>query len=226
MLASEIASRARLILNDSDKVRWFDSELLDWINDAQRVIAMVRPDSSVSNATVELVGGTRQALPENGQRLLDVVRNITEGGGAGRAVRLVDRDALDTQNPDWHADTASLTVKNFVYDNRDPFTFYVYPPAIAGAQLEIIYSHTPAELDSLGDAITVSDIYADAVLNFVLFRAFSKDTEYAQTPSIAGNYLAIFSETIGLKSRLDLAYSPDLNSKGGSPSPGVAVGGV
>lgn len=229
MIASEIIDRARIILNDSDGVRWLDSEFFKWINDAQRVIALVRPDSVVANSTLTLVAGTKQTLPADGLRLLDVVRNITAEGAGSRAVRHVDRDVLDTQNPSWHTETGVQIVKNFVYDNRDPKTFYVYPPALSTSRLEVVYSKNPTDVVALGSTLAVADIYADPLLNYVLHRAYSKDADFAQNGNLAGAYLATFNSMLGLKTSKDAAFSPDLNSKGKTTMPNAAalqMGGV
>jgi hypothetical protein len=229
MLASEIIDRARVVLNDADGVRWLDAEFFKWINDAQRVIALVRPDSVVSNTALTLVAGSKQSLPTDGLRLLDVVRNISANGAGGRAVRHVDRDVLDTQNPFWHEETQVAIVKNYIYDNRDPKNFYVYPPCLAGSKLEVIYSKNPTDVTALGSSIAVADIYADPLLNYVLYRAYSKDAEFAQNAQLSGAYLGAFNAMLGIKTSKDAAFSPDLNSKGRTTSPNAAslqMGGV
>lgn len=227
MLASDIISRARIVLNDADAVRWLDTELLSWINDGQRVIALVRPDASVSNTTVTLAAGTKQTIPSDGMRLLDVVRNIGADGAGGRTVRHVDRDVLDTQNISWHTEAQSATVKNYVYDNRDPKTFYVYPPATSAAKLEIIYSKYPTDCVATSSNLAVPDIYQDPLLNYVLHRAYSKDAEFSANFQLSATYLQVFQAMLGIKTAKDAAFSPDLNSKGSMPNAAaIQMGGV
>lgn len=234
MYTKDIVDRARIVLNDADGIRWLDAEMLKWINDGQRVIALVRPDSCVANASLALAAGTKQALPTDGLRLLDVVRNLTAAGGGARAVRHVDRDVLDTQNPDWHSEAGASTIKNFIYDNRDPKTFYVYPPAEASTKVEIVYSKNPTDVTAVASTgsdalISIADIYADPLLNYVLHRAYSKDAEFAQNFQLSANYLAIFQAMLGIKTAKDAAYSPDMNSKGRTNLPNPAalqMGGV
>lgn len=237
MKANDVISRARILLNDQDGTRWLDSELVSWINDAQKLIAMTRPDASVSNTSVTLVAGTKQSLPASGFRLLDVIRNISATGAGGRAIRIVDREVLDSQDPFWHTSTESGTIKHFVYDNRDPKTYYVYPAAISGTKIEIMFSVSPTEVvydgtnattiaASLNTTLTVSDIYLEAVLNYSMYRAYSKDAEFSQNPQLAAGYLQTVYSMLGIKTQKDVAFSPDLNSKGSMPSPGIQAGGV
>ncbi|CAB4196191.1 hypothetical protein UFOVP1298_69 [uncultured Caudovirales phage] len=227
MLASGIITRTRIILNDADGVRWLDAELIAWLNDAQRVIALVRPDASVSTSVVTMVTGTKQTIPTDGLRLLDVVRNINADGSGGRVVRNVDRDVMDTQNINWHSDTPVLVSKNYIYDNRNPKYFYVYPPATTATQLEILYSKNPTDCVDATSTLGIPEIYADPLLNYVLYRAYAKDAEFAQNQQLSASYLQIFQGMLGIKTQKDAAYSPDLNSKGASPNPGaLQMGGV
>ena len=236
MIASDITSRARLLLNDIDATRWVDSELFKWINDSQKLVAMMRPDASVATFVMTLIAGTRQSIPSGGFRLLDIVRNVTTVTGStpanqvvtvpGRSVRIVDREVLDTQDPYWHTATGSAEIKHFIYDNRSPTLFYVYPPATTSAKLEVVYSVAPTDVAAAGDTLSISDIYQDVILNYVLYRAYSKDAEYASNAALAGGYLNVVNQMLGIKTQKDVAFSPDLNSKGSSPAPGLTAGGV
>ena len=228
MLASDIIDRARLVLNDTVATyRWADSEFFKWINDGQRAIVLVRPDASVSVETLTCAAGTKQAIPSGAIRLLDVTRNINADNSAGRAVRLVDRDILDSQNPDWHSGTQADAVKNFIYDNRAPSVFYVYPPAKSTTKVEIVVSKNPTDVTATGSTLALADIYAEPLLNYVLFRAYNKDAEFAANANLALSYFQAFQAMLGIKTAKDVGYSPDLNSKGGNPSPAaLQTGGV
>jgi hypothetical protein len=236
MIASDITSRARLLLNDIDATRWLDTELFKWISDAQKLVAMMRPDASVATFVMTLIAGTRQSIPSTGFRLLDIIRNVTTVTGTtpsdqvvtvpGRSVRIVDREVLDTQDPYWHTAPGSAEIKHFIYDNRSPTLFYVYPPATTAAKLEVVYSVAPTDVTAAGNILSISDIYQDVVLNYVMYRAYSKDAEYASNAALAGGYLNVVNQMLGIKTQKDVAYSPDLNSKGSSPAPGLTAGGV
>lgn len=227
MLASDIISRAQILLQDVAGTRWTTAELLKWISDGQRVIALVRPDSSVDNVSFTMVAGTKQTLPADGLRLLDVVRNLAANGDPGRAVRMVERETLDAQDLMWHTRASTGTVTNFMYDNRDPLHFYVYPKAAANQKLEIIYSKDPAEITSASQALAVNDLYAEPLLNYVMFRSYGKDAEYAANAGLAQSYLGVFNAMLGIKTSKDFAFSPDANKPGGTPAVGAAqAGGV
>lgn len=228
MIGSDVVTRLRLVANDADAIRWTSEELVLWINDGCRFIALLRPDSCSVNGTMALVAGSKQSiagLTPAGLRVLDVVRATA----SGRAIRLVDREVLDTQLPSWHAATQGVPT-NWVFDNRDPKTFYVYPPAAATTQIELIYSRNPVALANVSELASVTlspdDIYIDPLVNYVLHRLYSKDADFAQNANLSANYLAACVQALTGKARTDVAFSPDLNAPGGRPTPGAAAGGA
>lgn len=203
MLASEVIDRATIILQDNANVRWTRIELLKWLNDAQREIVIVRPDATAMNAAITLVAGTKQSLPDTAVQLLDVVRNT-----AGRAIRMVQREILDAQQPDWHTHTKSSTVRHYMFDVRDPKHFYVYPPAVAGVSIETVYSTVPADVTSEAGAISLNPIYANAMVDYMLYRAFLKDADYAANANRASAHYSAFAQALGSKTQTDITASP------------------
>lgn len=206
---TQIVSRARRVLQDqaTGGTRWLDAEMLDWINDAQREIVIVKPEASSVIADVTCVAGTKQTIPSTGIRLLSVIRNV-----AGKSIRRVDRNVMDSENPDWHNVTASNTADHYIFDEDAPTTFYLYPPqTVSPGQIEINYSNSPTDLSVLSDTISLPDIYMNPVLDFVLYRAYSKDTEYAGNSQRAASHYQAFQNSLGQKSQSDLASSPNQN---------------
>lgn len=216
--AASILSRATTILQDTTNVRWPMSELTQWFNDAQREIVLLKPEASVLNTPVQLqTGNTKQTLPASAIRLIDIVRNLgADGLTPGAAVRIVAREVLDSQRPNWHSEAGQSVIKHFVFDPRDPRTFYVYPKPSSAVYLETVYSVAPAEVTESGGVVSgnlaLDDIYSNAVLDYVLYRAYSKDAEYASNgPRAAAHYQA-FANAIGMRTNTDLDRSPTMHS--------------
>ena len=222
-----VIDRVQTTLQDTTGVRWpVASELVLWVNDAQREIALLKPDASANNVTVTLAEGTKQDVPADGNRLLRVVRNIKADGSGARAIRLVAREVLDTQTPDWHDPTVTgdaahaATVKHYVYDEQNPRNFYVYP-GVAGVttKVEIIYSANPATVGQ-SDNLGIPDIYANAVMNYVLYMAYMKDAEYTGNSQRASSHFQLFNATITGKGQIDAITSP--NAENAKPITPVA----
>jgi len=220
--AQQIVDRAGVILQDTTSVRWPESELLDWLNDGQRETVLLDPSAHADNETVRLVSGSKQNFndlasdPDNsgtnigaGIRLIDVVRNMGTGGSTpGRSVTVIERKIIDYQVPDWHSGQTAAEAMHFMHDERDPKTFYVYPPqpGTGTNYVELLYSSSPQDV-TLSDSISLDDVYANALLDYVLYRAYSKDADFGSAQLANAHYKA-FSQSLGIKGNTDLFTIP------------------
>jgi len=219
--AQSIIQRATDLLQDQTSIRWPVRELIRWLNDAQRSIVKARPDAMNTTATVTLAAGTRQDLDNMSltpppAKLIEITRNMADTSTKG-AVTLINRKILDAQTPGWHNVTSGVNVIHYMFDGRDPKTFYVYPPATTLAQLELMYSAYPTDIADVADGVTYTavtgnlslpDIYADDVLNLVMYRAYSKDSEYAGDPNKAAAYLQMVTASLGAEVAATVAVGP------------------
>jgi hypothetical protein len=227
MKASDVLNRVRVLLND-DGTRWPNSELFYWISDAQRLISLVRPDSTSASEVVSLVAGSKQSIPATSSRLLDVMHNIgSDGTTVGRAIKLTDRDQLQTQDPYWQTKPQKSEVREYVYDPRTPSVFYVTPPAKVSTKIEIVTQKNPTDITATTDNLSLADVYFECVVNYVMYRAYSKDNEFAANSSAANNYLQLVLSVLGLKTVKDVGASPAFNTRAGQPDmKAVQAGGV
>ncbi len=215
----EIIKRVEDVLQDSN-VRWPRVELQNWLNESYLQIALLRPDASSKTGTLTCVAGSRQTITSGfstALRLLDVVRNLASSSNK-KVVRLIERSVLDDQRPAWHNDTASVNIQNYTFDVRQPKEFFVFPPATTSAQLEVVYADLPGT-HSLSEAnlhpttgsaevIKVDDTYLSVITDWILYRAFSKDAEFAANAARAGAHYQTFMSSIGNKTQSDVGSSP------------------
>ena len=161
----------------------------------------------VTNATLTCVAGTRQTLPSAGSKLIEIVRNVA-ATSAKKAVRMINREILDAQTPGWHNLTGVVDITHFMYDPRDPKTFYVYPPATTSAQLDIVYAAYPTDITEPADGslysavsgnISLPDIYGNVLGDYILYRAYTKDSEYAGNAQRAQAHYAAFGNALGIE---------------------------
>ena len=217
--AQSIIRRCVETLQDNTSIRWPVSELVRYLNDAQREVILYRPDAAVTNASVPLVTGSRQNLPAGGTKLVEVVRN---SAGTKRAVRMVNREILDAQLPGWHAQTGVTEILHYMYDPREPRVFYVYPPAAAtGAAVDLSYASMPTDIaepsegalyTSVTGNLGVPDIYGNAVQDYVLYRAYTKDSEYAGNAARAQAHYGAFANALGVEVKATVTVAPNPTS--------------
>jgi hypothetical protein len=205
----DILSRTDDLLNDEDRVRWPVEERIRWMNDALGAILVRKPGALGKREVVALVAGTYQTIPESGSILLDVVRNIAANGTTpGYPIRRTDRQLLDDTDPTWHTGTQKAKVLHYTFDDRVPKVFYVYPPALVGTKVEMLYAALPDAVDDAADYMDIGPEYTEAVVNYVCYRANSKDSEFSQG-AIAAAYYQAFEASLGMKSQADTAASPN-----------------
>lgn len=221
--ASEILTRVRKQLIDERTVqRWDDAELLMWLSDGQRTIVAISPSLGEVTSSLQLAVGTKQTLPEEAFQLIDIKRNMgTDGLTPGRAVRVVSRELMDSMDSNWHAGARNAVTYNYIYDPQQPRVFYVWPPSTGENYLEVSRAEAPAEITSAAEEITVPSIYQTALMDYVMFRAHQKDTDYSAGNEKAAVYLQLFMAAVGGHEGAKLAESPnmqlaptDLASKG------------
>jgi hypothetical protein len=214
--AQSILRRVVETLQDKTSIRWPVAELVRYLNDGQREVVLYRPDSMVTNATLDLDPlNSKQSIPPNGSKLIDVIRNTD---GTKRAVRLTTRTILDAQSPDWHSHPNSTNeIHHYMFDPRDPKTFYVYPPAGSNCSVEIVYSSFPTDIQEPADGslytavvgnISLPDIYGNILQDYILYRAYTKDSEYAGNGARAQAHYAAFSAALGIEIKATVAVSP------------------
>lgn len=192
-----LIDQARTILQDQDAIRWSDSEFLGWTASAYREIVRHRPDANSVTANISTVADSRQTLPADGAYLISVVRNEA---GSKRAVRPIERHVLDSQNPDWHTvngTTSDQTAKYYVYEKDSPKVFYLYPAPQAGTNVSIQYARIPTAHTATDEVISFDDTYAGLIIDYLLYRAYSKDASVGDA-NLAANYGTMFYQQLGV----------------------------
>lgn len=230
--------------------RWTQRELVLWLNDGQKAIAKYMPSSCARVDSVKLTPGTKQSIeritaaniiPGDGSAASDVyghylqtvVRNMgAMGTTPGNAIRVVDREVLDANNPGWHSVTATA-VAQYTFDPRYPKIFYVSPGVPAnGLWVEISYLANPVEVSVSGSygmdgasttTISVDDKYVDDLVNYILARAYMKDAEFAANGQLAQAHASMFTSSINGQVAALTGVNPNLQSLPMNPAASVPV---
>jgi hypothetical protein len=204
-LAKTITDKASVFLADASQTRWLPSELLSWLNDGQSEICSLVPNANPSTSTVVLLPGVKQTAPTDALYINGFIRNMGVGGTTpGGIIRQVTRNFLNSFIVGWSNATTSTTVTHIAYDPADSnLDYYVYPPqpATGMSSIEIVYSKVPSTIAAIDatTVITIRDIYANALLDYVLYRAFGKDSEYGNQSDRSQIHYKMFSNAIGMK---------------------------
>ncbi len=228
MIGSDLLTRAAIILQDDDHVRWPLPELVKWLNDALHAVVLAKPSASSLSVALSLIAGTLQSLTNASHlALLRIPRNLVAAGPpriGGRIIRPTTREVLDASQPSWHDPTEvpyKKEVRQYVYDEASPREFYVYPGNLGTGLIEAVVSVLPTQLAASGDPDTIGSYatelglpepWAVALLDFVLYRAFAKDDVAADVSRSRLHYQA-FASAVGVKVQAEGQNSPNARAK-------------
>lgn len=197
MLASDILDRVSMQLNDAGRVRWSERMLLQYLTDAMRQTVLSRPDASATAVVMELEAGKqRQRIPHGMVTLLKVVRNMGDGETPGRPVTMTTREAMDSIAglvPQWEYDE----VHQYAFVQATPEFFWVYPTPGEGVYVELECASDVDELKSLKDELPLSQVWAEPLREYVLYRAFSLNGTSPQDRARATEHLQQYYLALG-----------------------------
>jgi hypothetical protein len=134
----------------------------------------------------------------------------------GSAIRVVSREILDAQTPGWHIGIPQPATKHYVYSPLDPrrSTSIHRRMVLAAWTLS-----TPLPSRHRGSImILVDDVYATALINYMLYRAYSKDAEYAANAAQATAFYQQFMALLGAKVTAETVTAPNQALAGFNPN--------
>ena len=219
----DVLDEVRFTIHDetASTYRWTDVELIDYVNAASRQIVSIVPEANVVD-TILTFSNTiaKQSLPTGGIKFIKVLNNISvvDALTVQGPVRQVEKDALDSFDPDWEHDTTIKTLggstdffEHFMHDPRDKKSFYVYPPASAAAYALVQYSAVPTALTAVGNTIPLDDEYLEAYNTYVTYRALTKESRDTMPDQYRRELWNTFLTSLGQKLQGDVRVSPEQN---------------
>lgn len=256
-LVREVMWRVSVLLQDTSPQfqLWPERELVQWLNDAQMAICKYLPLACSRVDTMKLKQGTRQSIeliaaadlkPGDGStpagnlygtQFLGPRRNMgADGLTPGRAVRMVERDVMDSQDPDWHT-RSGPAVWSVVYDPLTPRYFYVSPgvPASPAVWMELAMAAKPLVIPNTGSpptnlyafegsstqTITIDDEFVEDLANYVVARANMSDKKWSDK-SAAEGHTKLFLSSLNGKVSAITGNNPNLTVLPGVTQPGAS----
>lgn len=219
MQCSVVLNAVRKAINDPESTTWADEDdLIPALNEALLALVGYRPDAAARTAMMLLAPGTYQTIPEDGVRLLKVVRNRGANGAsdAGRAIRKTDMLILDSLMPDWHTADGQTIIEEYSYDPILPKEFYVYPPAAVSPVIgvDISYVRVLPTIAAANDELPVDSYFEPALVQWCLFVIWRGDDEQSPNYSAAQASKTTFFDLLKIKVAADVASLPKSVSRG------------
>ena len=181
---------------------WTKENLLNWYNLAGREVVSLAPDANTLFEAIKLAAGVKQSIPVNRIGLIDVIRNMgVDGITPGPGITKSDSRILTTFQRAWINATSSAVIKNWAPESLA--VFFVSPPSDGTTYVEIKVASVPDKViyDSGGlwesALVGVGERYVGAILSWILFRAYQKDSDFPGNDNRSKEYYQQFRIACG-----------------------------
>jgi hypothetical protein len=190
---ADVILEVRKLLQDTQTpYRYSDTDLVGYVNQTLKRIAVFRPTLFSTITSVLLTGNTViQDLPADAHRLIQVfyIDNFN-------SVNEVDRQVLERAYPQWVSDPAGIPF-NFVRHPRNATKFFLYPRPVPGLTATVEYAVEPGYY-TINTAIPhLKDTYLGVVVDGVVWLASSIDDEHVSS-SRAKLFYDSFVQALGV----------------------------
>lgn len=183
-------------LQDETRVRWSLEDLVGYLNDGQMYICTKVPHALCAWQQLTLVAGTRQSVPATCLGVLEIVRNVA---GRMRAITQLAREDLNAMAPDWGSAKAGAHILHYTQDAREPRFFEVFPQATAGTKVQALMALKPTAVGAGASGnVSLDEEWHEALRQYVLYRAWSMDAEFASNANLAAAHLQACHEALGV----------------------------
>lgn len=193
-------------LQDPDFDDLAEDQLVKWANIGMDQIVAFVPSANTVIESAKLAAGSRQTIAASGMVFIRAIRNMgTDGQTPGNAIQMVDSlDIVNSFNMAWPAVTQASVIKEAVKDPSIQSAYWVFPPSDGTTYIEIERSEKPTPIvwDSNGvwetARIGVTNEYIGALLDYILYRAYSRDSDYPGNVERAQLHQQSFRQALGL----------------------------
>lgn len=200
ILVSDIILKAGRVLSDETGIAWKNAEMLDWYNEAILDLVVKKPETLAIVETFECAAGTQQTVPANRLAIVAMGRNMGPALSPknGNIPVTLSKEIMDRLCPTWQGDSAKAVI-SAVMPSKTPRLFYVSPPqpAINPGRLEVTFSVKPTFVTADTAATELEDLFMPAIVEYMLYRATSKDTENPQARQYSTSHLQAYMSMLG-----------------------------
>lgn len=213
-------------------VRWTALMLLSYLNNALIQIGTFRPDAYTSTVLLTLAAGSQQTLPAAYSALKSLDYNADNSNCPGAPITETNLDLLRAFykkpcSPSGGPSTYRVT--SYAYDQRNPHVFYVSPSVpddSVGLQVNAtVVSPAPQYLNSditANTAIAIDPKYENAITAWMLYEAYTIDTESTSSRQTKLDNEGLFWKSLGINYKQESLYRSGnyLGQRGlGDPKP-------
>jgi len=147
--------------------------------------------------------------------------------GTTKFLRVDGDGSCSWQVPSYTTNTDTKIWQTILPGNTTSINNTLYYARSTSTFLELVYSAAPTDLANTSATLYIDDIFGNAVIDYVLFRCYLKDAEYAGNEQRAGNHYQLFISSITGGGQAQFGLSPNQDSMSrvsAPPSANLPVG--
>lgn len=202
MLASDVVTSAATLLVDNAHRRWPRAELLGYLSEGRRHMMALRPDIYTAQVSMFTAAGADQTIPGSIYRLVSIDYVSSNTSSPKRAVRLGKTQHMDALDPGWRNATPGLP-RHYFYDERERNKFSLYPPPLVNMVVGATVIADPLpEFVAETTNLVPEGALAIALIDFVCYRAFTKDADAVGNSNRATAHYQQFAALLGASNRI------------------------
>lgn len=217
IIVGDLILEVSTLLNDqgfTPYLRWSQTELLRYLNDSLIQVGTYRPDAFTTTVVVTLVPGSMQTLPAGFSFLKSVDTNSANSNCPSAPVVEGDLNLMRAfyKKPCLPTGGANnYRVRQFLYDSRNPNLFYVSPPVPVGVvtlqvDLTAVSQAPEYTIADLANPIVMDQKYRNALISWMVMRAYEVDTESATSFAQAREQRSHFYQMLGINYKQESLY--------------------
>ncbi|KAL8195926.1 UNVERIFIED_CONTAM: hypothetical protein K2H54_000122 [Gekko kuhli] len=162
-----------------------------------------QPDIFIKTQPLSVLPALGKPPPAGTIKLIDVERNTQ----SGKTIRYVSRADLERLIPSWASSTGGIEAELYIHEPTNITAFWLYPRCEGGGQCRPRAQHSPtprneSQVES-GAQVQVDDRYITPCLDWIMYRAFMRDSEVTANASRGQLHLQSFTQALSVSTETD-----------------------
>ncbi len=197
----DVVNRVKRQFGDESGVQITDTDIVNWINEAQQEITSTNEELLATSTTMNLVAFQQDyAMPADLQTLFGVSMK-TSGALSYFPIKGLPIQQFNELISGWDGTFYGTDTPYSYTVHGSTLRLFPIPNAASTAGLKIFYGKVPTTIVGTGGALELPVQYHNAILAYALQQAYELDENYSAAEMKGGQYAARVAQNRGLDTK-------------------------
>ncbi len=175
----DVLTSVKRQFGDESGVQITDSDIIRWVDDAQREVMMNNPEINAAVVSINITAGQPLYPVLVNVPDIDTIHSVHFDGAILRNMTFLQaQEYIIKNNSDVHRG-----VPTFWYEYAGTINLWPVPETSLIGGMKIFYSAAPAEITTVGQTLSIPDSYFNAMVTFCLKQAMNMDENFQAAQS-------------------------------------------